>query len=336
MGRTLFSFRVIAGVAVSLLLAACTTHDQPTPALSGPSGLGTSLTVTVSPDTLNQDGVSQSLVQIAAFDNNGQPLRNVSMRAEIRVGGVATDFGRLSAKSLVTDGSGKTSVVYTAPAPVVGVQSEMLVDIAVTPSETDFANATPRFVTIHLVPTGVVGPPASLFVPDFAQQGTTTVGTPAVFTATFSGTDPKAQVVSFGWNFGDGSTGSGVTAAHTYNNIGTYLVTLTLVDSLGRSSSVSKSVTVGQGLVPTALIAPPSPSPFVVGQAINFNGAGSTAEPGHKIVDYSWNFGDGSFGSGSVAQHTYTTPGVYTVTLIVTDDVGRKSILATTPPVEVK
>ena len=68
MGRTLFSFRVIAGVAVSLLLAACTTHDQPTPALSGPSGLGTSLTVTVSPDTLNQDGVSQSIVTVMARD----------------------------------------------------------------------------------------------------------------------------------------------------------------------------------------------------------------------------------------------------------------------------
>jgi PKD repeat protein len=217
-----------------------------------------------------------------------------------------------------------------------GVQSEMLVDIAVTPSETDFANATTRFVTIHLVPTGVVSPPASLFVPDFAQQGTATVGTPAVFTATFSGTDPKAQVVSLGWDFGDGATGSGVTASHTYNDVGTYLVTLTLVDSLGRSSSVSKGVTVGQGLVPTALIAPPSPSPFVVGQTINFNGSGSTAEAGHKIVDYSWNFGDGSFGSGSVAQHTYRAPGLYTVTLIVTDDVGRKSTNPVSTPVDVK
>ena len=42
--------------------------------------LGTAITIAVSPDVVTQDGASQSLIQITARDNNGQPLRNLSLR----------------------------------------------------------------------------------------------------------------------------------------------------------------------------------------------------------------------------------------------------------------
>lgn len=50
--------------------------------------------------------------------------------------------------------------------------------------------------------------------------------------------------------------------------------------------------------------------------------AGSSTDPENAIVGYAWTFGDGSTGTGEVAQHTYAGPGSYQVTLTVTDHEG--------------
>jgi len=322
MGRTL-SLRIGTALAALALLAGCTTHKQDTPSLTGPSALGTSLVVTVTPDVLNQDGSSQSLVQIQAYDNNGQPLRNKSLRVEIAVDGFITDFGKLSARSVVTDNNGRATATYTAPAAVLGITSTVNVNILVTPSETDFSNATTRSVTIHVVPTGTIGPPTSPFVPTFSPPSAT-VGNPATFTASFSGTSTNASVATFVWDFGDGDTAVGPTVTHTFGDPGTYLVTLGLVDTLGRTNSFSTTVTVGQGTVPQASFSflPSSPA---VGQRVTFDASTSTVEAGHRITDYSWNFGDGTSGGGEQATHAYAAAGDYFVTLRVTDDAGRTS-----------
>jgi PKD repeat protein len=324
MGRTL-SLRIGAALAALALLAGCTTHKQEAPSLTGPSAMGTSLVVTVTPDVLNQDGSSQSLVQIQAYDNNGQPLRNKSLRVEVAVDGFITDFGKLSARSVVTDNNGRATATYTAPAAVLGITSTVNVNILVTPAESDFSNATTRSVTIHVVPTGTIGPPTSPFVPSFTAPSPT-VGNAATFTATVTGTSDSAAVATYIWDFGDGDTAVGQTVQHTYGEPGSYVVSVGIVDTLGRTNTFSRGVTVGQGTVPTAsfLISPGSPN---IGQDVQFNASGSTAEAGHRVVDYSWTFGDGASGSGAITTHSYAQAGTYTVTLKVTDDVGRKSSL---------
>jgi nucleoid-associated protein YgaU len=55
----------------------------------------------------------------------------------------------------------------------------------------------------------------------------------------FSGansTDPDGRIVSYAWNFGDGTTGSGVNVTHSYKAAGTYKVTLTVTDD-GRGTA---------------------------------------------------------------------------------------------------
>jgi PKD repeat protein len=59
--------------------------------------------------------------------------------------------------------------------------------------------------------------------------------------------DLDGSIVSYDWDFGDGTTGSGIAASHTYVDDGTYPVDLTVTDDLGASGTDSQSVSVGSG-----------------------------------------------------------------------------------------
>src|SRR5262249_36083366 len=94
-------------------------------------------------------------------------------------------------------------------------------------------------------------------------------------------------------------------------------VVLTVTDNAGGTGTQSQSVTV------TAANQPPTASftNSCTDLTCTFNASASTDSDG-SIVSYSWFFGDGRTGSGVTITHTYTTPGTYGVTLIVTDNVG--------------
>jgi len=64
---------------------------------------------------------------------------------------------------------------------------------------------------------------------------------------TFDGSgsyDPDGTIQSYAWNFGDGTTGSGATATHTYVAPGTYTATLTVTDNSGAQGSDTAQVSV--------------------------------------------------------------------------------------------
>jgi PKD repeat protein len=314
----------MATVAGALALAsACTMKDQEPPALTGPSELGQSIHIAVSPDVLPQDGASQSFVTVTARNADSQPIRNLSMRAETRVGGTPVDFGSLSARSIVTGSDGKATLVYTAPpSPAVSPDAFLMVDIVITPLGTDFNNSSERSAAIRLVPQGTVIPPGNLkpaftVTPNNPQENQTVLFDASTSTGTIS---------EYAWEFGDGARGSGATATHAYGTAGTYVVRLTVEDGFGRTASTSQSITVGTGSIPTAafVFSPSAPAP---GDRIFFNGSGSRATgPGRRLVNFRWDFGDGDVGDfGELVEHRYLVAGEYSVTLVVTDDGGRRS-----------
>jgi len=71
------------------------------------------------------------------------------------------------------------------------------------------------------------------------------------------------------------------------------------------------------------------PSTPTVGQLVMFDASTSTPAPGHSIVNYFWDFGDGrpyaNDEHGSDASHAYVAPGSYTMVLGVTDEAGHSS-----------
>ncbi len=190
--------------------------------------------------------------------------------------------------------------------------------------------------------TTTVSNPVSVTAPPPNTAPTAAFSSSAVdLTASFDASgsrDDDGTVVSYGWDFGDGTTGSGVRVSHAYATPGTYTVVLTVGDDDGAGTTVSEPVTVAAppppNVAPTAVI-DGTPSQLTVA----FTGAGSTDSDG-TVVSWAWAFGDGKTGTGATVSHTYAAAGTYTAQLTVTDDDGATATAATTvtvvaPPVTV-
>jgi len=93
----------------------------------------------------------------------------------------------------------------------------------------------------QLVPVTAGTPPTAAFV--FSPTGPAP-GTTVFFNASTSVAGTGHSIRSYRWNFGDGSTGSGVTASHRYNTAGTWVVVLTVTDEVGQTAVSSSEVNV--------------------------------------------------------------------------------------------
>jgi len=149
-------------------------------------------------------------------------------------------------------------------------------------------------------------------------------------TATFNSSasyDPDGTIVSYSWNFGDGTNAIGMIATHTYAENGTYTVTLTVTDNDGSTASTSATKTVLNR--PPVASFTSSPSAPYTSDAVTFNASASYDSDG-TIVSYFWTFGDGTNGTGMVVTHSYVENGNYTVTLRATDNDGATASINAT------
>lgn len=131
-----------------------------------------------------------------------------------------------------------------------------------------------------------------------------------------------------------------VAAATTFNPTG--CLTIQFISNGSGTGDFAASITCFTPCDrPTAVatMSEPGPAMVCVGEEISFDGLGSFAAPTFNIVDYEWDFDDGTTANGSTATHAFSEPGEYIVQLNLMDDndcvnsnvVDLQILVSTTP-----
>jgi PKD repeat protein len=149
----------------------------------------------------------------------------------------------------------------------------------------------------------------------------------------FNGTasyDPDGAIVSYAWDFGDGSTGSGATPAHSYPIAGMYAVKLNVTDNSGSTAVSTQTVTITDRpptVAPTLSSTTIAPRQTVI---ITI----SASDPDGTIATTTVNWGDGTTdtisGPPTTDSHAYslangTPSATFTITVTVHDNSGSTS-----------
>lgn len=155
-----------------------------------------------------------------------------------------------------------------------------------------------------------------------------------------SGTDPDGDALTYTWDLGDGTTGSGATppTSHSYDDDGGYTVDLTVSD--GSLSATAQAAVTIHNVAPSVDAGPDQT--LYSGESLAFSGTFS--DPGVDDAPWAWtiDWGDGSDLTGSTSDQSaaitgaeaYFTPADYTVQLEVTDKDGGTGSDALTVTVE--
>jgi len=123
---------------------------------------------------------------------------------------------------------------------------------------------------------------------------------------------------SYFWTFGNGNSSNETNPVATYSNPGVYTVTLNVTEG---SDSASKSSVITVYKSPVADFSSLTPAKGCVPMYVNFNDSSTNGDG--NIIEWSWNFNDGSFTNSNPNQlHYYSLQGNYTVSLLVRDENG--------------
>jgi TolB protein len=137
---------------------------------------------------------------------------------------------------------------------------------------------------------------------------------------------PERSIVSYNWDFGDGSTSTEIKPSHAYADDGAYTATLTVTDNNVPAKTDTKTVTVTVNNVAPVVDAGPDAT---INEGDAFSSSGSFTDPGSDSWNATVDYGDGSeiqpltlTGETFELSHTYADNCACTVTVTVTDDDG--------------
>jgi formylglycine-generating enzyme required for sulfatase activity len=162
---------------------------------------------------------------------------------------------------------------------------------------------------VSVIDRGIIGLSA-------ANSGPTRLAGTMAFTATIL----DGSNVSYAWAFGDGTSGSGANASRTYGAVGVYTAVVTATNGVGQAVA-STQVTVDQSISGLQAVRSGQGTAVALGSVVVFT---ATTTAGSN-VDYTWNFGDGTTGSGANVTHSYAVTGTYTAVVTATNSVGSST-----------
>lgn len=155
-----------------------------------------------------------------------------------------------------------------------------------------------------------------------------------------SASDPDGDALSYTWDFGDGTTGSGATlpTGHTYDDNGSYTITMTADDGNGTTASSTATATITNA-APTASFG--NDGPVDEGSAFTLSmGDAADASAADEAAGFTFSFdcGDGNgasgFGSSSSAACATSDNGSRSVAATIRDKDGGETQYTATVEVE--
>ncbi|GAB6041775.1 hypothetical protein JCM17961_24500 [Endothiovibrio diazotrophicus] len=190
------------------------------------------------------------------------------------------------------------------------------VTLTVTDNDGGTASAT-RTITVQS-PYGA---------PEAVIEATPTSGTaPLVVSLDGSGSSAEEGAISaYQWLASDGQSASGSSATLTFDEAGSYTVTLTVTDERGAQGTASRQIAVREAdnEEPVAVISA-TPAAGETPLTVSVDGGASSDPDGH-IVEYLWSTSDGQSAQGAESSFQFLSAGTYVVTLEVTDDGGASA-----------
>ncbi len=140
--------------------------------------------------------------------------------------------------------------------------------------------------------------------------------------------DPDGgEIVSYQWDFGDGSTSTDKEPVHTYVSTGKYEAILTATDDEGNSCDSLMTVVVSSEDEndPPAVRVQASTLTALTGLENSISFRAVTEDPEGDSLTYLWDFGDGTSSSEKNPTHSYGAAGEYQPSVTVTDANGASS-----------
>ncbi len=146
---------------------------------------------------------------------------------------------------------------------------------------------------------------------------TTDIGTSIVFSSSISGGSP---FYNYTWRISSlGFVGYQSSLTYDFTSPGTYNVTVEITDGSGNSASASMTVIIHRLPAPK-IKAEYSNIDVNVTDSFNSNVTGGTAP-----YSYSWSINGVYEGNGTSLSYSFSTPGIYTVKLAISDSAGVKA-----------
>lgn len=185
---------------------------------------------------------------------------------------------------------------------------------ATTPTH---AYSSPGYYNITVYATNASGCTSSLTMARYIDVFTPAIAnftaSPLVFcnapaTVTFSNSTTGTAPLTYRWDFGDGTGSAATNPTHTYSTHGTFYVKLVVTDGNGCMDSTRPTPINIDNVVAAFTF----PSPVCRFSTVTFTNTSTGYTSAY------WNFGDGS-PTSTLPSHVYSTPGSYTVTLVVSD-----------------
>ncbi len=211
--------------------------------ITNSTGKTTTMTLNDKVNTVGQPVAGQTYSGAVRVRTSNQKSQKVTLRMQewVFVNSTWTMLGQ-SARTVTLSGTAWQNIATG----YVAQQPGSTIDVNVV------ATSTPARATIDvddIAVTTVVPDPNVPPVAAFAAQ----VSDLSVAVDASGSSDPDGSVVSYAWDFGDGSRGAGRTAQHVYAAAGQFPVTLTVTDDKGATTSVTQQVTAtAPAIVPPA------------------------------------------------------------------------------------